>query len=66
MSLDVPVAQGRASCPGRVGGAHGVVAAAYVRAVTDDVAKLVAQRVLTKEDGDDLIAEAKARTLIAR
>src|ERR1019366_7150985 len=33
--------------------------AAYVRAVTDDVAKLVAQRVLTKEDGDDLIAEAK-------
>ena len=33
--------------------------AAYVRAVTDDVARLMAQRVLTKQDGDDLIAEAK-------
>ena len=31
----------------------------YVRKVTDDVAKLVALRVMTKEDGDDLIAEAR-------
>jgi len=31
----------------------------YVRKVSEDVAKLVAQRVMTKEDGDDLIAEAK-------
>ena len=37
--------------------------AAYVRAVTEDVARLVAQRVLTKEDGDDLIAEAKRTTV---
>ena len=32
----------------------------YVRAVTEDVGRLVAQRVLTKEDGDALIAEAKS------
>ncbi len=31
----------------------------YIRRVADDVAKLVALRVMTKEDGDDLIAEAK-------
>jgi hypothetical protein len=32
---------------------------AYVRAVTNDVQRLVAERALTKEDGDALIAEAK-------
>ena len=35
----------------------------YVRKVTDDVAKLVALRVMTKEDGDDLIAEARRFSL---
>ncbi len=32
----------------------------YVRAVTEDVQRLVVLRVLTKEDGDALIAEAKS------
>ena len=35
---------------------------AYVKAVAEDVKKLVAQGELIKEDGEEMIAEAKAMT----
>lgn len=38
---------------------------AYLQAVTANVRKLVAERVITKEDGADLVAEAKTRKLFA-
>ena len=36
---------------------------AYARAVADNVARLVATRVLMKQDGDDLIEEAKKASI---
>jgi hypothetical protein len=36
---------------------------AYVQAVSENVAKLIAQRVITRGDGNDLIAEAKKMNL---